>query len=926
MNYLFLELLKLSISASFLIAAVILLRLLMKKSPKWVYCILWSLVGIRLICPFSFESRFSVIPKEDVIPINTILTIPDTQSELVMPATNNYVPNEILFESENTLATNKSISIVDIISGVWLVGTIGIMLYGAISYIRLKRIVSVSINDKENIYLCDDIDVPFIFGIFKPKIYLPSNMADNQKEYVLLHEKAHLSRHDNLWKPVGFILLSIYWFNPLVWIAYHLFSKDIELATDEKVINNLNNNEIKDYSETLLACSLIKSNLMIKTCPVAFGEVGVKDRIKAVLSYKKPSFWIILIAIISCIVVGVCFLTKQKDEEKYLYDIAIDFLKEKYTREDSEHYSDKDDYQIFFDYEGFGTSKKDNNKFAYMWILEESYYAENGEVKIGSGSSMAYKITFSGDKVINIETPKDGTYYVSSINEIFPKNIANKILNYNFNNTKLKNEVNEYYSYLNSQITNNQYQNILGYDTYYIDTERSPKWYTRDYYTTIDGNDYLIMESFGFEKEREDTIKDINGDGYTELICNCVSGGDGHQEAYIYMRDLSSSTNGPSVMRCNIDYEKLNLEDFYNWGVNAFSTRYEPNNNRFAITYSKGNADKTEDVTIYINDTEIMDKLSYRKHIVEIQTNNNSIELKTYEAENDVSYTLSDSDSNIIKNIIFSGKWNKETCDGLPAYTFVYDNRKYGIEIFSSQIHITDMSGKGKGEIVCTGDDFYLLKPIIDKINGYRNAQSDGLNLENLKYSAMAQQLLPFQYDLGVYKHLAYLSMGDYSPLKEIWSKIPENVVLFNDNVFDTNLKNSGHYFEVIDENNKNYKRTVTDAQAIEIIKNRFKGFNDTSDQYKFKSQFVLFTDLYQNINREPVILVTVQGTFKTTEKDKENVRKYWKEEIGSSIIDTINLDESIELDFYLINPNTGEDYEYYAYSSMKHINFRINK
>ena len=188
MNYLFLELLKLSISASFLIVAVILLRLLMKKSPKWVYCILWSLVGIRLICPFSFESRFSVIPKEDVIPINTILTIPDTQSELVMPATNNYVPDEILFESENTLATSKSISIVDIISGVWLVGTIGIMLYGAISYIRLKRIVSVSINDKENIYLCDDIDVPFIFGIFKPKIYLPSNMADNQKEYVLLQE------------------------------------------------------------------------------------------------------------------------------------------------------------------------------------------------------------------------------------------------------------------------------------------------------------------------------------------------------------------------------------------------------------------------------------------------------------------------------------------------------------------------------------------------------------------------------------------------------------------------------------------------------------------------------------------------------------------------------------------------------------------
>lgn len=618
MSYFFLELLKLSISASFLIVAVILLRLLMKKSPKWVYCILWALVGIRLICPFSFQSSFSVIPKEDVIPINTILTIPNTQTELDVSNTGNFTPSEVVFESENSIFTYKSFNsfnVVDILSRIWLIGTIGIMLYGAISYIRLKRIVSVSINDKENIYLCDDIDVPFIFGIFKPKIYLPSNMAGNQKEYVLLHEKAHLSRHDNLWKPVGFILLSIYWFNPLVWVAYHLFSKDIELATDEKVINNLNNNEIKDYSETLLACSLIKSNLMIKTCPVAFGEVGVKDRIKAVLNYKKPSFWIILIAIISCIVVSVCFLTKQKDEEKYLYDIAIDFLKEKYTKEDSERYSDKDDYQIFFDYEGFGTSKKDNNKFAYMWVLEESYYAENGEVKIGSGSSMAYKITFSEDKVINIETPKDGTYYVSSINELFPKNIANKILNYNFNNAKLKNEVNEHYSYLNNRITNNQYQNIMGYDTYYIDTENAPHFYTRDYYTKYDGKEYLIAESYGFEKEREDTIKDLNGDGYTELICNCVSGGDGHAEVYIFMKDLSSSSNGPNVMRCNIDYEKLNLQDFFNWGINAFSTKYELNNNRFAITYSKGNEDKSEDVTIYINDNEIIDKLTFRKHI-----------------------------------------------------------------------------------------------------------------------------------------------------------------------------------------------------------------------------------------------------------------------------------------------------------------------
>ena len=573
MNYLFLELLKLSISASFLIAAVILLRLLMKKSPKWVYCILWSLVGIRLICPFSFESRFSVIPKEDVIPINTILTIPDTQSELVMPATNNYVPNEILFESENTLATNKPINVVDIISGVWLVGTIGMALYGAISYIRLKRIVSISIKDKENAYLCDNIDVPFIFGIFKPRIYLPSNMEESQRGFVLLHEKAHLSRHDNLWKPIGFILLAIYWFNPLVWIAYHLFSKDIELATDEKVINNLNNDEIKDYSKTLLSFSMIKSNLMIKTCPVAFGEVGVKDRIKAVLNYKKPSFWIILIAIISCIVVGVCFLTKPKDDK-----LTISKVKELMS---------KGENLTFGDFEQYDGEDIGSGFFIMRYEVEPNHYLLIYPTDVKKDSKIT-NVFFVPNK--NMDYKIDA--FTQDIDEVLKKETE-----------------------VSNQVSISQYQNIMGYDTYYIDTENAPHFYTRDYYTKYEGKEYLIAESYGFEKEREDTIKDINGDGYTELICNCVSGGDGHPEVYIFMKDLSSSSNGPSVMRCNIDYEKLNLQDFFNWGINAFSTKYEPNNNRFAITYSKGNEDKSEDVTIYINDNEIMDKLTFRKHI-----------------------------------------------------------------------------------------------------------------------------------------------------------------------------------------------------------------------------------------------------------------------------------------------------------------------
>ena len=189
------------------------------------------------------------------------------------------------------------------------------------------------------------------------------------------------------------------------------------------------------------------------------------------------------------------------------------------------------------------------------------------------------------------------------------------------------------------------------------------------------------------------------------------------------MRDLSSSTNGPSVMRCNIDYEKLKLQDFFNWGINAFSTRYEPNNNRFAITYSKGNENKSEDVTMYINDNKIMDKLRFRKHVVVSTINNDSIELTSYDKEIESGYTLLGSDADILRNIVSNGIWNSETCDGLPEYTFVYDNRKYGIEVFSSQIHITDMSGKSKGEIVCTGEEFNTLKMIVDKAKGYRSSK-----------------------------------------------------------------------------------------------------------------------------------------------------------------------------------------------------------
>ena len=611
---------------------------------------------------------------------------------------------------------------------------------------------------------------------------------------------------------------------------------------------------------------------MIKTCPVAFGEVGVKDRIKAVLNYKKPSFWIILIAIISCIVVGVCFLTKPKDDK-----LTISKVKELMS---------KGENLTLGDFEQYAGEDIGSGFFIIRYEVEPNHYL------------LIYPTDVKRDSKIT------NAFFIPN------KNMDDKIDAFTQDIDEALKKENE----VSSQVPISQYQNILGYDTYYIDTERSPKWYTRDYYATIDGNDYLIMESFGFEKEREDTIKDINGDGYTELICNCVSGGDGHQEAYIYMRDLSSSTNGPSVMRCNIDYEKLNLKDFYNWGVNAFSTKYESNNNRFAITYSKGNENKSDDVTIYINDTEIMDKLSYRKHIVEIQTNNNSIELKTYEAENDVSYTLSDSDSNIIKNIISSGKWNKETCDGLPEYTFILDNRKYGIEIFSSQIHITDMSGKGKGEIVCTEDDFNQLKNIIDNIKPRTSMQNDelsGLNLENLQYSEKAQTLLPFADEPEVYKELEYLSKQDYSAIKEMWNRIPQNIVEFDNPIINVRFKNNGIYFEEVNE--EEYESVITTHEVLEKMKNKYRIF--LAEKYganydvSGKVRFVLYTDYYEKLDKVPVILVTMEGTYPSTDKKMQEVKEYWKEHYGADSINGIDFSQSRFTYIDVIDPKTGEEF-----------------
>ena len=309
MANIFIDLFNMSITASYLVLAVVVARLLLKKAPKWINCLLWALVGIRLICPFSFESALSLIPSSQTISVNNTSTGRPFTVQSGVPVVDSNI-NEILGEKYYegvTVPANTFADMTNVLAIVWIVGLFAMLLYGSISYLRLHKKVGASILLNNNIYYCDNIDTPFILGFFKPKIYVPSGITDEQISYIALHEKAHLKRKDHWWKPLGFILLSVYWFNPIMWVAYILLCRDIETACDEKVIKNMPNTEKKGYSETLVSCSVQRR--MVMACPLAFGEVGVKQRIKSVLNYKKPAFWMIIFAVLLVAVVIACFLT-----------------------------------------------------------------------------------------------------------------------------------------------------------------------------------------------------------------------------------------------------------------------------------------------------------------------------------------------------------------------------------------------------------------------------------------------------------------------------------------------------------------------------------------------------------------------------------------------------------------------------------------
>ena len=342
MGDIFLKLLNMSITAGWLILVILCIRLIFRKIPKWVSCLLWGFVAIRLLCPFSIESRFSILPSTDPIKTGTVVEgevqnyIPSIDSHLtIVENTINPILTETFAYDESESAA--PLQVVTHTAGfVWLCGMILLIIFAIVSIIRLHKLVSEAVCINDNIYICDAVKSPFILGVVRPRVYLSSALSEKEINYIIAHEYAHLKRKDHLWKTLGYLLLCIYWFNPLGWVAYALLCKDIELACDEKVAKDMTLHEKKEYSKVLVSCA--RQRRLIMVCPLAFGEVGVKERVKSVLNYKKPTLWIVIAAAAVLVIVAICFLTNPIEEyqiEDTIPDEESDLLSEQTPDEES---------------------------------------------------------------------------------------------------------------------------------------------------------------------------------------------------------------------------------------------------------------------------------------------------------------------------------------------------------------------------------------------------------------------------------------------------------------------------------------------------------------------------------------------------------------------------------------------------------------
>lgn len=344
MEGIFLKLVNMSITAGWLIIAAVIIRAVLKNAPKSFRFILWALVAVRLVCPFSFESVLSLVPSSE--PINTEIMFSKSPGiDSGIKAVDDVI-NPVI-ESKLSPDISESVNPMQVIvfagTFIWICGMVIMLLYAFISYLRLRKKTAAFLWIDKNVRICDNISSPFILGVFKPVIYVPSFLNTTQLEYILAHERAHIKRRDYIWKPLGYMLLTVYWFNPLIWLSYILLCRDIELACDERVIKDMNITGRKEYSGVLLDCSIKRRTFML--CPLAFGEVGVKERIKSVLNYKKPAFWLIIIFAVLCVVVSLCLFTSPKksvsdEPDKVVPEATLSADNNNYADDNNNSYAD----------------------------------------------------------------------------------------------------------------------------------------------------------------------------------------------------------------------------------------------------------------------------------------------------------------------------------------------------------------------------------------------------------------------------------------------------------------------------------------------------------------------------------------------------------------------------------------------------------
>lgn len=320
MGNLFLAVLNMSLTASYVIVFVIIIRLLLKKIPKIYSYVLWFAVLFRLICPFSFDSLFSLIPKSVNIPQDIAYSPkPEINSGIaaIDSAVNNVLPPPL-----NAAASANPMQIwIAIGEAIWLIGIAVLIIYSVYATVKLYRNLRFAKHLEDNIYIINGYKTPFVFGIVNPKIYLPNHLTESEKSYVLLHEQTHIKRLDHIVKLAFFIVTCIHWFNPLVWIAFYLMGEDMELSCDEKVVKQMGNSIKKEYSSSLLSMST--GRRILGGSPIAFGENNTEGRIKNILNYKKPSLWVLIVVSIVIVIFIIGLITIPNSDLWALYSKSM---------------------------------------------------------------------------------------------------------------------------------------------------------------------------------------------------------------------------------------------------------------------------------------------------------------------------------------------------------------------------------------------------------------------------------------------------------------------------------------------------------------------------------------------------------------------------------------------------------------------------